>query len=142
MIRVSKWSRRVALARTYLDMASICLFRKLQYCMLYCGLLLCSKVTHIIDPHRRNTLRYFPSKRMDFRSSTGRLSRSSLALHSTNTPRKWLSQKKIQQMFKTDILGFVCMVNRTIANESWTTKLRPLWPTAPSAKTIVKTRSR
>ena len=39
--------------------------------MLYCGLLLCSKVTHIIDPHRCNTLRYFPSKRMDFRSSTG-----------------------------------------------------------------------
>ena len=72
---VSKWSRRVALARTYLDMASACLFRKLQYCMLYCGLLLCSKVTHIIDPHRRNTLRYFPSKRMDFRSSTGRLQR-------------------------------------------------------------------
>ena len=73
MIRVSKWSGRVALARTYLDMASACLFGKLQYYMLYCGLLLCSKVTHIIDPHRRNTLRYFPSKRMDFRSSTARL---------------------------------------------------------------------
>ena len=73
LIQVSNESRRVGLVRLYLVNASICVSRKFQCCTFYLVLSMCSKVTHIINPHTYNTQRLFPSKCMYFRASTGRL---------------------------------------------------------------------
>ena len=56
-------STRVVVARKYLVKASACHFRKLQYCLLYCGFFTISKVMHIIDLHICNINSLF-SKRM------------------------------------------------------------------------------
>ena len=56
-------SRRIVVARKYLVKASACHFRKLQYCLLYRGFFMISKVMHIIDFHICNINSLF-SKRM------------------------------------------------------------------------------
>ena len=73
------WSNGVALASKTSVKASARLCRKLQRCPIPRCFSLATKVMHIINPYTCNTLRRFVHVCMDFRSSTGRLNRSTLA---------------------------------------------------------------
>ena len=73
LILVSNSSRRGALTIQYLVKASARDSVKLHFYTLYCAESMCSKVTHIINPHTYNTFPRLVCKHMDFRASTGRL---------------------------------------------------------------------
>ena len=73
LILVSNSSRTGALTIQYLVKASARGSVKLHFSTLYCAESMCSKVTHIINPHMYNTFPCLLRKHMDFRASTSRL---------------------------------------------------------------------
>ena len=80
------WSKGVALASRTSVKASARLFRKLRRCSIPRCFSLATKVMHIINPYTCNALRRFVHVYMDFRSSTGRLTRANSPPHRLLAP--------------------------------------------------------